>query len=107
MSAKKAGCKLGKCHSRVYVMGKQAPYLSYQIEGGTRTPRGTAIAVPTSNLKLNKYGNIIGGQNRVKRLLEKKYVFQGHPSKVLQVNGNAPSREGTAVVLMAILDHQN
>nr|HIL74639.1 hypothetical protein [Rhodospirillales bacterium] len=52
MSAKKAGCKLGKLHSRVYVMDKQAQYLSYQIEGGTRTPRGTAIVVPTSNLKL-------------------------------------------------------
>ena len=77
MSAKKAGCKLGKRHSRVYLMGKQAQYLSYQIEGGTQPPRGMAIAVPTSNLKLNKYGNIIGGQNRIKRLLKKKYVFQG------------------------------
>jgi len=64
-------------HSRVYVMDKQAQYLSYQIEGGTRTPKGTAIAVPTSNLKLNKYGNMIGGRNRIQRLLKKKNTFQG------------------------------
>ena len=77
MSANKAGCKLGKLHSRVDLMDKQVQYLSYQIEGGTQTLRAAAIAVPTSNLKLNKYGNIIGGQNRIKRLLKKKYVFQG------------------------------
>ena len=41
-------------------MDKQAEYLRLQIEGGTRTPSGRAIAVPTSNVKLNKYGNLIG-----------------------------------------------
>jgi hypothetical protein len=75
--AKKADFKLGKLHSRVYVMDKQAQYLHLQIEGGTRTPRGTAIPVPTTNLKLNKYGNMIGGRNRIQRLLKKKNVFQG------------------------------
>jgi len=75
--AKKADYKLGKLHSRVYVMDKQAQYLSYQIEGGTRTPKGSAIAVPTTNLKLNKYGNMIGGRNRIQRLLKKKNTFQG------------------------------
>ena len=30
--------------SRVYLMPTQAEYLRYQIEGGTRTPKGTAIA---------------------------------------------------------------
>ena len=29
-------------------MPTQAEYLRYQIEGGTRTPIGTVIAVPTS-----------------------------------------------------------
>ena len=75
--AKKADYKLGKLHSRVYLMDKQASYLKFQIEGGTRTPKGSAIAVPTSNLELNKYGNMIGGQNRIKRLLKKKNTFQG------------------------------
>jgi len=67
----------GRLHSRVYLMPTQAEYLRFQIEGGTRTPRGTAIAVPTSNVKLNRYGNLAGGQGRIKRLLAKKNTFQG------------------------------
>ena len=75
--ANKADFKLGRLHSRVYLMPKQAEYLSFQIEGGTRTPKGTAIAVPTNNVKLNRYGNLAGGQGRIKRLLAKKNTFQG------------------------------
>ena len=40
-------------------------------------PRGTTIPVPTRNLKLNKYGNMLGGSNKITRLLKKKDVFQG------------------------------
>jgi hypothetical protein len=36
-----------------------------------------SIPVPTRNLKLNKYGNMIGGKNSIKRLLNKKDTFQG------------------------------
>ena len=74
--ANKSDFKTG-LHSRVYLMPTQAEYLRYQIEGGTRTPKGTAIAVPTSNVKLNRYGNLAGGQGRIKRLLAKKNTFQG------------------------------
>ena len=75
--ASKNDFKTGRLHSRVYIMPKQAEYLHFQIEGGTRTPKGTAIAVPTSNVKLNRYGNLPGGQGRIKRLLAKKNTFQG------------------------------
>jgi hypothetical protein len=75
--ANKADFKTGRLHSRVYLMPTQAEYLRFQIEGGTRTPKGTAIAVPTSNVKLNRYGNLAGGQGRIKRLLAKKNTFQG------------------------------
>ena len=75
--ASKNDFKTGRLRSRVYLMPTQAEYLRYQIEGGTRTPKGTAIAVPTSNVKLNRYGNLAGGQGRIKRLLAKKNVFQG------------------------------
>ena len=75
--ASKNDFKTGRLHSRVYLMPTQAEYLRFQIEGGTRTPKGTAIAVPTSNVKLNRYGNLAGGQGRIKRLLAKKNVFQG------------------------------
>ena len=33
--------------------------------------------MPTSNVKLNRYGNLAGGQGRIKRLLAKKNTFQG------------------------------
>jgi len=75
--ASKNDFKTGRLRSRVYLMPTQAESLRYQIEGGTRTPKGTAIAVPTSNVKLNRYGNLAGGQGRIKRLLAKKNVFQG------------------------------
>jgi len=75
--ASKNDFKTGRLHSSVYLMDKQAEYLRFQIEGGTRTPKGQAIAVPTSNVKLNRYGNLAGGQGRIKRLLAKKNVFQG------------------------------
>ena len=75
--ASKNDFKTGRLHSRVYLMSTQAEYLRFQIEGGTRTPKGTAIAVPTSNVKLNRYGNLAGGQGRIKRLLAKKNTFQG------------------------------
>ena len=63
--ANKSDFKTGRLHSRVYLMDKQAEYLRFQIEGGTRTPKGTAIAVPTTNVKLNRYGNLAGGQGTI------------------------------------------
>ena len=33
--------------------------------------------MPTSNVKLNRYGNLAGGKGRIKRLLAKKNTFQG------------------------------
>ena len=59
--ANEADYARGRLHSLVYIMDKQAEYLRLQIEGGTRTPSGRAIAVPTSNVELNKYGTLIGG----------------------------------------------
>lgn len=37
---------------------KQAKYLQFQIAGGTRLPKKTAILVPTRKAGLNRYGNI-------------------------------------------------
>ena len=75
--ANKADYSTGRLHSRVYIMDKQAEYLRLQIQGGTRTPSGKALPVPTKNLKLNKYGNIPGGQGRIQKLLSRKNTFQG------------------------------
>lgn len=46
----------------------QAEYLHYQVFGGTRNPKGKKIAIPTSNARLNKYGNI---PNRKSGLIKK------------------------------------
>ena len=53
----------------VFLLDWAAEYLNYQIEGGTRR---TKTAVPTSNAKLNKFGNIPG---RKTGLLKRKTDF--------------------------------
>ena len=103
--AKKADYKLGKLHSRVYIMDKQASYLKFQIEGGTRTPKVQTIPVPTTNLKLNTYGNMIGGRNRIQRLL-KKNTFQRTINGVAGIWGSALSRISVQEVALEQRDHQ-
>lgn len=56
-------------HGEVVIKPVQWEYLKYQIEGGRRTGK---IGVPTSNAKLNKYGNIPG---RRKGLIRNKKQF--------------------------------
>jgi len=70
--------------------GSVAPsdYMHYQIKGGTRTPRGTAIGVPTKHLRVNKYGNIARG--KIKRLLgDTKKYFSGIPKGIRRGDVNA------------------
>ena len=74
--ANKVDCSRGTLHSRVYIMDKQAEHLRLQIEGGTRTPSNRVIAVPTNDVKLNRYGNLIGCQGRSKRFLNLKDTFR-------------------------------
>ena len=59
-----------------------AHYMKLQIEGGTRLPQKRAIAVPTSNYKTDKFGNI-GKTEKIKSLLEKPNHFSG------SINGKA------------------
>ena len=55
----------------VKVEEKRAPYLHYQIKGGTRQPKGKAIPVPyEAHMKLNKFGNMT--KSKVASLLAKK-----------------------------------
>ena len=44
----------------VFIEAKRWKYLKYQVLGGTRRPKGKAIGLPTSNVKLNKFGNVPG-----------------------------------------------
>lgn len=60
----------------VFVAPIQAKYLHWAEDGGTRSPKGRAIAVPVKQ-RLNKYGNMPKGA--LKRALAKPTVFAGAP----------------------------
>ena len=87
-------------HSRVYLKDKQAEYLRYQIEGGTRTPKGTAIAVPTSNVKLNRYGTSLVVRAASNVCWPRRIHFR-ELSTVLLVFGKDPSVASVAEVEVA------
>ena len=74
--ANKADYKVGRLHSRVFIMDKQAEYLKLNIEGGTRRPNRSVIPVPTRNTKLDKHGNIPGKADKISKLLGRKNTFQ-------------------------------
>lgn len=63
-----------KLVSEVFIKPIQAGYLGYQIEGGTRHPKGKAVVVPVGTRK-NKYGNMPKGA--LKRLLARNDTFSG------------------------------
>lgn len=63
-----------KLVARVFIKPAQATYLGYQIDGGTRLPRGRAIVVPVQQ-RVNKHGNL--PRNTVKRLLARPDTFSG------------------------------
>ncbi len=66
--------------SDVFVKDKQAEYLKYAIEGGTRRPKKSAIATPGSKVRLNKYGNMPGARGKAGKLLANKAkYFSGVP----------------------------
>jgi hypothetical protein len=63
----------------VFVDQKREDYMKLQIDGGTRTPKNTAITVPndknTGNIAMYPSGNITkGAMNRIRRN-RKKYFF--------------------------------
>ena len=98
--ANKKDFATGRLHSRVYLMDKQAEYLRFQIEGGTRTPKGTAIAVPTSNVKLNRYGNSLVVRDASNGCWPRR-TFSKAPSVVLPVFCNVPSVASAVAVVVA------
>ena len=49
--ASKNDFKMRRLHSRVYLMPTQAEYPRFQIEGGTRTPKGKANAKSLQSAK--------------------------------------------------------
>lgn len=60
----------------VFVKDAQTKYLKWAEDGGSRKPKGRAIAVPVKQ-RLNKYGNMPKGA--LKRAIAKPTVFTGAP----------------------------
>lgn len=61
----------------VFVIPAVDSFLRYQVQGGTRSPRGRAEAVPVS-IKLNRYGNISGRRGgKLAKLLKRPDTFSG------------------------------
>mgnify|MGYP003147309847 CR=1 FL=1 len=56
--------KAKKTHIKgvLFIKEAAAKYLKFQIDGGVRSS-GKKFSIPTSNAKLNKFGNIIGKRN--------------------------------------------
>ena len=63
--------KKTKLSGMLFIREAAEKYLKFQILGGTRS-RGKKFSIPTSNAKLNKYGNIIGKKSG---LIKKKSQF--------------------------------
>jgi hypothetical protein len=53
--------KRGQSSSKVFIRDSQAEYMKYQIDGGTRRPKGRSILVPNGQARKNKYGNLTKG----------------------------------------------
>ena len=81
-------------------MDKQAEYLRLQIEGGTRTPSGRAIAVPTSNVKLNKYGNPLVARAALSACSTARMLSRGRSAASL-ASGSGLSAHGAAGAAVA------
>jgi hypothetical protein len=59
----------------VFILPAISKFLKFQIEGGTRSPRGRTEAVPVG-IRLNKFGNIIGRrQGKLKKTLARVDTF--------------------------------
>jgi hypothetical protein len=76
--------KSKRIRAYVSIRPQQWKYMSYQVQGGTRRPTGTAIPVPTNNLTdRNRYGNM--RKNQLKKIIKYERTFSGVPK-----GGNRP-----------------
>lgn len=66
---------------RLYAQPIQARYLQFQVFGGVRTPRGSALTIPPikdlgDGVKLDRYGNL-PRRSRARALLARPDTFSG------------------------------
>jgi len=75
-------------------------FMTLQETGGTKTPRGRHLAIPTNNVKRNKY-DIIRGPQRPRKLVDRGGHFIGTPkgshSKILGLWQRPSNKERRAM----------
>lgn len=64
--------------AEVFAKDRQAAYLSFAEDGGTRRPKGEAIVVPAERTRRNRYGNMPRGA--IGRALARGDTFSGDPA---------------------------
>jgi hypothetical protein len=87
----------------VFILPAIARFLRYQIDGGTRPPRGRVEAVPV-NARLNRYGNIPGRrQGKIAKLIQRPDTFIGTIRGITGVwqRGRGKSANKTVTLLIA------
>ena len=57
--------------------------------------------MPTNNVKLNKCGNLIGGQGRIKRLHNRKDTFRGRSTALLAYGSDLGVDGATVAAVVA------
>jgi len=61
--------------AKVFILPAIARFMRFQIEGGSRSPRGRVEAIPV-NLRLNRFGNIPGRRlGKLRKILAKPDTF--------------------------------
>ena len=77
----------GKGFGRTKWAETPAEIMARQIAGGIRRPRKKALAVPTKNMKTNKYGNL--PRNKINTLLGNKDAYFSGVPRGMQGDQNA------------------
>lgn len=84
-----------KLVATVFIKPIQAAYLKFQVDGGTRRPKGKAMPVP-GDVRLNQYGNMSKG--KIKALLSDPRNFSG----VIHGNGGIWQRQKNGGVKLLV-----
>jgi hypothetical protein len=91
----------------VFILPAVDRFIRYQVEGGTRPPRGKAEAVPV-DIRLNKYGNIAGRRSgKLSKLLARPDTFSATIKGVAGIWQRAKGRgRRTGLTLLAAFESQ-
>lgn len=70
--------------SKLFIKDSQAEYLQYQIDGGTRLPKGRSMIIPSKNASTNKHGNF--SRDKYRKIKNNQGYF-GENDKIYKKRG--------------------